>query len=116
MKQVMGTKDDVPGTFSRGGEASGSCGRAGRRAGGRLCARGALDGVFPRRGVLFNGSFLSFDLSSGSKGQSHLPLSAKSVWQGQEFSERYSRPHPQLRLQSPCNQSDLSPGSSQCVS
>lgn len=86
MKQVMGTKEDVPGTFSRGGEASGVC--------GCFCACGVLDSVLPPRGVLFNGSFLSFDLSSGSKGQSHLPLSAKSVWQGQEFSERYSRPHP----------------------
>lgn len=34
--------------------------------------------------LMFNGPFLSFDLSSGSKGESHLPLSAQSVWQGQE--------------------------------
>lgn len=34
--------------------------------------------------VLFNGPYLSFDLSSGSKGEGHLPLSAQSVWQGQE--------------------------------
>lgn len=34
--------------------------------------------------VVFNGPYLLFDLSSGSKGEGHLPLPAQSVWQDQE--------------------------------
>lgn len=58
--------------------------RKGAHVSACVCARERKGACLLSTVVLFNGPYLLFDLSSGSKGQGHLPLSAQSVWQGQE--------------------------------
>lgn len=120
MKQVMGTKEDVPGTFSRGGEASGV--RVCVCVFG-VCVCACVAPSSTARRLVLTGRFCHLTSALGQRAKV-ISLSQPKVSGKARSSPRgtvgpapsATLPTPQHRLHSPCNQSDLSPGSSQCGS